>query len=333
MKKVQITLLTLVALAAAITVGCGDSHPIPTYSKLPFVSNRTADPATPLFLMNLDGSNVTPVPYNLEGVYSPSISADLKKVAFVSFPNVWVINSDGTGQTQLTTATDSDADGFSYIFYARISPDGKKIIYSYWDGSNEIVSVWIMNVDGTEQHNLVSPLPEGMTGCYSGSFSADSRRVVFSCYGDSADGIYLVDTDGTHQSTVVTADSFLDTPMFSPDGKKILFVGFNFVPAAVRRPSGFTHKPTFASARSAAHRQAAPGGINSQGVFSINPDGSNGVLIVPNAYEAEILNSILYYTIWDSEVGGQISKSNLDGTGGVLLSDGTSDDRLDLSSD
>src|SRR4051794_5273058 len=169
----------MLALATIITVGCGGGSS--TFTKLPFSSNRESTPSTPLFLMNLDGSNVTPVQYTLDNLYSPSISADLKKIAFVSFPNVYVVNSDGTGQKQLTTYTDSSADSFSFVLTARISPNGKKIIYSVGDGSIETFELWIMNADGTDKKNLSVTPPTGMTNCFSGSFSADSRKITFGC--------------------------------------------------------------------------------------------------------------------------------------------------------
>ncbi len=335
MKTLQVTLLSLLALAVSITAGCGSSGN-PTFSKLAFSSSRTADPSTPLFLMNLDGSSVTPVPYNLDGIYSPSVSADFKKVAFVSFPNVWVMNSNGTGSTQLTTYTDSSDDQNSYIFYSRISPNGKKILYSLWDGVAGLYGVWIMNADGSGKQNLTATLPTAMIGCYSGSFSADSRKVTFACFSESGDGVYLANADGSHQQTVVPAtEAFLDTPMFSPDGKKILFVGYGYsLSGAVRSKTSFSSKPTVASIRTGVHSHAAPQDDGTQGVFSININGTGGTLVAADAYEAEILNSNLYYTLYDSDLGlSQIWKSNTDGSSPKKLSDGAADDRLDLTVD
>jgi Tol biopolymer transport system component len=322
-KKQQITLLILLACAAAITVGCGDSHP-PTFNKLPFVSNRTVDPSTPLFLMNLDGSNVTPVAYSLNGIYSPSISADFKTVAFTSGSEVWVSNADGTSQTQLT---DNNASGF-YSYFAKISPDGKKIVYGNWDGAT--YKFWIMNSDGTGNLNLTSTLPANMEGCHSGSFSADSKQIVFACYNFTTYtfGLYLIRPDGTHLSTVATQDAFLDTPMFSPNGKQILFASFGGAANAA-------HKSGSHLARAGARRQAVHANVTSlQGIVSINLDGSNATVVVPDGWEAEILNSTLYYTLYNSDLGlDQIYKSNLDGTGSAAISDGTADDWLGLSSD
>jgi Tol biopolymer transport system component len=325
LKKVQLTLLVLLTVAAALTVGCGDSNSIPTYSKLPFSSDRVANPATPLFIMNLDGSAVTPVTFTLpDSMYSPSISADFKTVAFTSGGEVWVSNADGTSQTQLT----DNATSGSYTYFAKISPDGKKIVFGLWDTTTTTYHFWIMNSDGSGKLNLNATLPDAMTVCYSGSFSADSKQVAFACEGNTSSGIYLTNVDGTHQSTVTTVDNtFLDTPMFSPDGKQILYVSFNFGPAAARKHS-------FHIAHPVAHRQAAPGLPPNQGIFSINLDGSNATLVVPNCFEAEILNSTLFYTTFNSDLElSQISKSNLDGTGAVSISDGTADDWLALSSD
>ena len=318
MKKQSITLLTLLALAAALTVGCGDSH-VPTFTRVPFVSDRTVN--AEVFTMNLDGTDVTPVPFDVSGIYSPSISADFKTVVFTSSSEVWSSNADGTNQTQLT----SNADSGSYSYYAKISPNGKKIVYGLWDGST--YTFWIMNVDGTGKVNLTATLPEGMNGCFTGSFSADSSLVAFACYGDAAYGLYLVHPDGTHTTTVATQSAFLDTPMFSPNGKQILFVSFGGPANAARNP-GIPH------AR-AAHSHAAPGTIASlQGIVSINLDGSNATVVVPDAFEAEILNSTLYYTFWDSDLGlDQIYKAGLDGSGAVSISDASADDWLGLSSD
>jgi hypothetical protein len=65
-------------------------------------------------------------------------------------------------------------------------------------------------------------------------------------------------------------------------------------------------------------------------VASVNLDGSNATMIVPAGsepiYEAEILNSNLYYvTAPDSSQANvyQIFKANLDGTGSAAISNGT----------
>jgi hypothetical protein len=331
LKKAHLTLLALLAVAAALTVGCGDSHSIPTFSKLPFVSDRVVSPATPLFLMNLDGSAVTPVSFDLDGIYSPSISADFKTVAFLSGDEVWVSNSDGTSQTQVTN--NAASDGFSIA--AKLSPDGKKIVSGTWDNSAETYNVWIMNSDGSGQVNLTATKPSGMDGCYEGSFSADSKRIVFACYSDADNtyGLFLINPDGSALATVSVQSAFFDTPIFAPDGQHVLYMYYPFLPGVAAHKPAFRKGPQMG--RQLARQHAQPEGtLPSQGLYSSNLDGSGSTLVVANTYEAEILNSTIYFTQFNPDLDlSQIYKANLDGTGAVAVSDGTADDWLNLAVD
>ena len=323
MKKSQITLLILLVVAAAMTVGCGSSS-VPTFKQMSFLSNRSATPATPLFLMNLDGSGVTPVATSSSNAYSPSNSANVKAIAFASNGNVWISDASGTTQSQLTNYDDDT----QWAFEARISPNGKKIVYAMYDSNASLYSLWVINPDGSGAVNLTATLPTGMTGCYNGSFSADSSKIVYSCYGQSSYGLYIVKADGTGSVTTVTTQTFfMDTPAFSPDGKQIVFVQFSGSTAA-------QHVPHFHRGRLA--RSHAADAISNSGIASVDLDGSNMNVLVSAAdlYEAEILNSTLYYTAYDSTVENyQIYKANLDGTGSLKISDGTAEDYLGLSAD
>lgn len=329
MKKYHVTLLVLLAMAAAITVGCGVSakkSTVPTFTKVPFISSRTVSPATSMFLMNLDGSSVTGIATNngTDWTYSPSTSADLKIVAFTTDSEVWVTDTNGTTPVKVTNNV---ANNF-YSFYVRVSPDGSKLLYSLYNGTNYHVD--IMNPDGTGNVDLTPTPPSGMTDCYDGSFSADSSQIAFSCAGENTSGVYLIKADGTGSVTTVTTGSdFLDTAMFSADGSKILYVDFG-------------EGPSFAAARHnltlRAHHATRPHGVHSLDetidIISVNPDGSNPTTVVSNAYEGVILNSTLYYTIYDSTLQlDQIYKANQDGTNPVSVSDGTSDDYLGVTAD
>jgi Tol biopolymer transport system component len=322
LKKSQITLLILLVVAAAMTVGCGSSS-VPTFKQMSFLSNRSVTPATPLFVMNLDGSGVTPVALTSDGAYSPSNSANLKSIVFASSGNVWISDASGTNQKQLTTYDDNT----QWAFEARISPNGKTIAYAMYDSNASLYTLWVINPDGTGAVNLTATLPTGMTGCYNGSFSADSSKIVYSCYGPSSYGLYLVKADGTGSVTTVTTQTFfMDTPAFSPDGKQIFFVQFSG-PSAQRVPR---------LKRARFSRSNAAPVISTSGIASIDLDGSNlNVLVSANSlYEVEVLNSTLYYTAYDSTVDTyQIYKANLDGTGSVKVSDGTAEDYLGLSAD
>jgi len=84
------TVVLSAALLGSFT-GCGGSASrahVPVFTQLAFISTRTVSPSTALFLMTLNGSTVTPVPFSSTSVYSPSVSADLKTIAFESSGNV-----------------------------------------------------------------------------------------------------------------------------------------------------------------------------------------------------------------------------------------------------
>jgi len=325
LKTYQATFLVLLALAAAFTVGCGDSssNTIPTFTKLPFISNRTVDPATPLFVANLDGTNVTGIVTNSSGAYSPSISADLKVVAYSSDSEIWVTDAKGSTPVQLTNNV---ANNF-YSFYVKVSPDGSKLLYSLYDGTSWHIRT--MNPDGTGDVDLTPTLPSGMTECYSGSYSADGSLIVFTCDGDTSSGVYLMKADGSSVTTVYTQSGFLDSALLTPDGSKVIFMDYNNGPAAAGARRNLKIFP---------HRTFRPQVVNDSaptyGLVSVNPDGTGMTNVVVGAYEGVILNSTLYYTWYDSDLDlDQIYKANLDGTGAVSISDGTSSDYLGVSAD
>jgi len=321
LKKHSSSLLALLSLTIAITVGCGDSNLVPKFAKVAFLSSRTVSPATSLFVANLDGTTVTPVP-NVPSGYFPSISADLKNVAFESGSNIFVGRVDGTNQTQLTTSNSA--------LYVRISPNGNKIVYA--ESVSGTWHFWISNLDGSGKLDL-TPAALGTTAdCFTGSFSADSSQVVFNCYNQGSFSMYTVKADGSGLKTVlVPSGLFIDTPSFTPDGKKIVFFASGPVTGAAQHSVRVSFTP---GARPAEGIRQAGSTTPTYGITSVNVDGTGATLMVPGSYEAAILNSTLYYTLYTSSVGfNQIYKANPDGTSAVSISDGTSNDRLGQSQD
>ena len=82
------------------------------------------------------------------------------------------MNHDGSGQTQLTTGSQSaeDAD-------PAFSPDGARIAFTHYTASGS--QIWVMNADGSGQTQLTF---EGAGPDYAlaPAFSPDGRRIAYS---------------------------------------------------------------------------------------------------------------------------------------------------------
>ncbi|WP_439676765.1 hypothetical protein [Embleya sp. MST-111070] len=118
--------------------------------------------------------------------------------------DIYAVNPDGTGATQITDTADDDSNPAS-------SPDGSKIVFNrFTDGQG----VYTMNADGT-----------GVTQVGSGnfddrsSFSGDGTKIVYPAF-DS--GLVVVNADGTG-ATVLGTNTNANSPAWSPDGTRIAF--------------------------------------------------------------------------------------------------------------
>jgi TolB protein len=128
----------------------------PDGKQIVFCSNR--DGNLELYIMDADGKNVRQLTHT-PGCYNggPFFSPDGKRVIFRSdrkkkdFLQIYVINSDGTGEKALT-----DTEGVNWGPYWYL--DGRHIVYAAADHSNPTVrpnyDLWWMNVDTLEKTRL-----------------------------------------------------------------------------------------------------------------------------------------------------------------------------------
>ena len=129
----------------------------PDGRQIAFASNRGGTnelyvmPAPgPAAQVNADGSNVQPVTFDLNIGGRNDWSPDGQRLTFYAGPenqrNIFVINADGTGLTQITDVSDNRGPTFS--------PDGNWIAFaSFRDRNNEI---YIAHPDGTGLTRLTS---------------------------------------------------------------------------------------------------------------------------------------------------------------------------------
>jgi Tol biopolymer transport system component len=114
----------------------------PDGKQLAFVSDRdTPGVGSDVYVVNVDGTKCTRVTYVASALYNlqPSWGPDGKQIAF-STDQVFVVNADGTGVTQLTSGS-----GFNST--PSWTEDGKRVVFvSTRDGNAEIYS---MNANGS----------------------------------------------------------------------------------------------------------------------------------------------------------------------------------------
>jgi Tol biopolymer transport system component len=129
---------------------------------------------------------------------------------------IFTVNPDGSGLTQLTSTPDN--------VMAHWSADGARIVFASdrdtpadADGNSEI---WIMNADGSGQNQITYttlPIENGFP-----AFSPDGSKIVFSREDPGGENIWVMNVDGSNPQPLTNTGK--DTaPVWSPDGSKIAF--------------------------------------------------------------------------------------------------------------
>jgi len=164
-------------------------------------------------VVNSDGTNpLTLVSSGTNKITDPQFSPDGSQIVFQeqigAFRNVWKVNSDGSGLTQLTTDNQGEVPSFS--------PDGSKIAFQK---NNKIA---VMDPDGTNVQVLTS-FSAAIDWVF---WSPDGTEIWFTEFkftGSPLNDIFKVNV-ATQVVTPITSDSiFFRDPSFYPDGSKILF--------------------------------------------------------------------------------------------------------------
>lgn len=196
-----------------------------------------------IFSVKVDGQGLqrlTSSPgYDAEATVSPNG----RKIVFTSVRDgdidLYVMNIDGTRIKRLTQEVGYEGGAF-------FSPDSKRIVYraqhpktseelkAYKDLLAESLvepgnlELFVMNADGSEKQQVTS---NGASN-FAPYFHFDGRRIIFSSdlsdppdhQGRPSFQLHLVNDDGSGTEQITSIGHFNSFPMFSPDGKKLVWV-------------------------------------------------------------------------------------------------------------
>jgi dipeptidyl aminopeptidase/acylaminoacyl peptidase len=191
-----------------------------------------------IYTINPDGTGEAQLTNNSARDSEPAWSADGKKILFSSNRTgtdaIWVMNADGSGQTQVTSPSvggDSSPgwspDGQS-ITFARTFPDG------YGGNTNTCRSqLYVANANGSGATDIS---PSLLTNCsYSPEWSPDGALIAFvstisTPSGNLDEDVWTIKPDGTgatqlshHPFGSCSDPLYTAAPSWTPDGKAMTF--------------------------------------------------------------------------------------------------------------
>ena len=195
-----------------------------------------------VYSANLDGHDMQRLTASSGYDAEATISPDGKTVVWTSVKDgdldLYTMNLDGSNVRRLTEDVGYDGGAF-------FSPDSKRIVYraAHPTDPSEVakykellalrlvepgqLEIFVMNADGSDKKQVTT------TGAsnFSPYFHPDGKHIIFSSNietrgegGRPSFHLYLVRDDGTGLERLTMEGHFNSFPMFSPDGKRLVWV-------------------------------------------------------------------------------------------------------------
>lgn len=159
-----------------------------------------------------------------------SWSPDSQQIAFQTSEATYIMKADGSQKRRI----DSSSQAKSYAFPVLVwSPNGQKILFSATERSKIdvhdylyiLTKLYVVATNGISSSKLLahnSHFPQ---------WSPDEKQIAFQSYQDEQSKIsernwkiYVMNADGSHPIKLTRNSSSGRKPLWSPDGKQILFV-------------------------------------------------------------------------------------------------------------
>jgi TolB protein len=282
-------------------------------------------------------AGVTPVSLTATGVFPGS-----GKIAFPLGSDIYIMNPNGTGVSQLTHTAD--------VSVLALSLDGSRIALVRTIPGSPGWGIYTMGADGSGVVRVTAPNTAGY-GYSSLSWSPDGTRIAFDRIVENVDDIYVMSADGTGLQRVTDSTALRDEPTWSPDGLSVAFRVFGpgcwAIDAINLDGTGLkaltncvpqSHQDFFDPAWSPDGKTIALAGpqsatdSDSTSIYLMNKDGSGltrltnapGVIDRGPVWSPDGSKIAFVRTPWNNVAASLIYTMNADGTGVVLLRAGGS---------
>lgn len=167
-------------------------------------------------VMNADGSDLVYLSYEGRQMLNPTWAPDSERIIFNSWEGwenqIFIASADGRHIGPLTSLK-ADRD-----YHLAWSPDGQKIAFSLPNTETGYTNIYLMNPDGT---NIVQ-LTDG-EGDREAAWSPDNKQIAFISSVENANGLFVINVDGTDRRLLTPDPDFYGFAVWSPNGKQIAF--------------------------------------------------------------------------------------------------------------
>jgi hypothetical protein len=200
------------AFAFAFVAAAGAATPGPN-GRIVFSSSR-AGSNPQLYSAAPDGSDVKRLSWTDVAEQHGAWSPDGTRIAYERGNGpfqIWLMNADGSGQTQLTPASGSGDIEPAW------SPDGARVAFA--SARSGAWHIWVVNADGSGLHQLTT----GTDQTTYPAWSPDGSRLAYASA--SGGGLFVADADGSDPRPLTTPSAgwYDEHPDWSPDGSTIVF--------------------------------------------------------------------------------------------------------------